>query len=172
MPVGEYDKRITILTRERGKITAFARGARRPKSSLQAATNLFCFGSFEAYEGRSSYTVVKAEISNYFRELATDLDKTYYGCYFLELADYFCQENSDCVNQLKLVYQTLRALNVPSLSPKLVRVIYELKTLVYFGVYPNVFALPVGAGKISGALMRRAMVLCAGTASLDRQSIR
>lgn len=140
MPVGEYDKRITILTRERGKITAFARGARRPKSSLQAATNLFCFGSFEAYEGRSSYTVVKAEISNYFRELATDLDKTYYGCYFLELADYFCQENSDCVNQLKLVYQTLRALNVPSLSPKLVRVIYELKTLVYFGVYPNVFA--------------------------------
>ena len=40
----------------------------------------------------------------------------------------------------ELVYQTLRALNVPSLSPKLVRVIYELKTLVYFGVYPNVFA--------------------------------
>ena len=69
-----------------------------------------------------------------------DLDKTYYGCYFLELADYFCQENNDCINQLKLVYQTLRALNVPSLSPKLVRVIYELKTLVYFGVYPNVFA--------------------------------
>ena len=69
-----------------------------------------------------------------------DLDKTYYGCYFLELADYFCQENNDCVNQLKLVYQTLRALSVPSLSPKLVRVIYELKTLVYFGVYPNVFA--------------------------------
>ena len=44
------------------------------------------------------------------------------------------------MNQLKLVYQTLRALNVASLSPKLVRVIYELKTLVYFGVYPNVFA--------------------------------
>lgn len=139
-PAGEYDKRITILTRERGKITAFARGARRPKSALQAGTGLFCFGKFEAYEGRDAYTVVKAEISNYFLELSSDFELTCYGCYFLELADYFTQIHSDALDQLKLLYMTLRALQSSSLDRALVRCIYELKSLVYYGVAPQVFA--------------------------------
>lgn len=139
-PAGEYDKRITLLTLERGKVNAFARGARRPKSAMQAGTNLFCFGRFEAYEGRESYTIVKVDIDNYFRELTTDLDLTYYGCYFLEMANYFTQYYDEAKEQLKLLYQTLRALCVDSLDHRLVRSIYELKTLVYYGVSPNVFS--------------------------------
>ena len=65
-PVGEYDRHITILTKERGKITAFARGARKPSNKLAAATNPLSFGKFKVYEGKSSYTIVDAEIQNYF----------------------------------------------------------------------------------------------------------
>ncbi len=139
-PAGEYDKRIVLLTREMGKVTAFARGARRAKGALQAATNLFSFGKFEAYEGRDAFTVVKADISNFFEELYTDPERMYYGCYFLELADFFTLPNADAKDQLKLLYQSVRALCSKAYDPRLVQRIYELKTLCINGVAPNVFS--------------------------------
>ena len=162
MPIGEYDKRITLLTKERGKITAFARGARRPNSQLLAATNPFSFGEFEVFEGRSSYTMARATICNYFRELTMDFDVTYYGFYFLEFADYYCQENNDEREMLKLLYQSLRALESPAYDNRLVRAIFELKALAINGEAPNVFSCLKCGGKeqITYFSVRRGGALC------------
>lgn len=140
MPIGEYDKRITILTGERGKVTAFARGARRPNSRLLAATNPFTFGKFEVIEGRNAYTLIRAGIHNYFRELAEDVDAAYMGFYFLEFAGYFCQEGNDERQMLGLLYQSLRALTSPAFSSRLVRAVYELKAITINGQGPEVFS--------------------------------
>lgn len=139
IPVGEYDTRVTILTKEKGKVSAFARGARRPKSMLMAGSRPFSFGRFEIYQGKNSNIISSIDISNYFMEITEDIESTYYGFYFLEMADYYSRENLDSKNMLKLLYQTLRALININIPNRLVRVIYELKMLVYNGEYPEMF---------------------------------
>ena len=56
-PIGEYDRRICLLTKERGKIAAFVKGSRKPGNRLSSAANPFSFGAFKLYEGKSSYNV-------------------------------------------------------------------------------------------------------------------
>lgn len=142
-PAGEMDKRLVILTRERGKIAAFARGARRPGNQLMAVSRPFAFGQFSLYEGRDSYTLQSAEITNYFEDLSLDVEGTCYGSYFLELADYYARENMDGTELLKLLYQSVRALLKPALKNELVQRIFELKAMVLNGEYTETPPRPV-----------------------------
>lgn len=134
-PIGEYDRRVVLLTKEKGKITAFARGAQRPGSRLMAVTGPFTFGTFRLSEGSSSYGIREASVQNYFEELRADFIGAYYGIYFLELCDYCTRENNDEREILKLLYQSLRALLHPGLDRALVRSIFELKLVVLIGEF-------------------------------------
>ena len=139
IPIGEYDKRLVILTRERGKIHAFARNARRQNSSLLACSQPFTFGKYTVYEGKNAYNLTGAQVENYFLELREDVELVCYGLYFLELADYFSRENLDGTDLLKLLYQSFRALisRKDELPRDLVRYIFEWKILALEGMMPQ-----------------------------------
>jgi DNA repair protein RecO (recombination protein O) len=135
MPVGETDRRITLLTKERGKVAFFAHGARRTRNSFMGVTRLFAYGTFRLYENRDSFSLQSAEITNYFDTIPSDVETSCYGMYFLELADYYAHELQNEPQLLKLLYLSLTALTRPSIPHSLTRRIYELRIMVIDGAY-------------------------------------
>ena len=139
MPIGEYDRRLLLLTVEQGRISVFARGSRRQSSTLQAATRLFTTGSFRLREGRDSASLEQAVIRESFSELADDPLLAAYGCYFMEAAGYFAREGQPAKNLLNLLFLALKALSSSGLTPDQVTRVFELRLFGEEGEYPEVF---------------------------------
>lgn len=131
--IGEYDRRLVILTRERGKITAFAKGVRKTTSQLISSSQIFVMGAFTLYEGRDAYTLKSTEVKEYFRELTSDMNKYCYGSYFCEMMAYFTREGETATDYLNLLYVSLNALKKGLMPAELIRRIYEVKIMDVFG---------------------------------------
>ena len=146
---GEYDRRLNMITGEQGLVTVFARGARRQGSRLLSVSMPFTFGRFTVSEGRNSKRLMSAEVINYFDALKHDLSSVAYGSYILELSEYFAQENMEAGEVIRLIYQSFRALEAPSVDDRLVRRVFEIRTLINEGIYPG-----LEGRNCSGDLMR------------------
>ncbi len=136
-PYAEYDRRITLLTLDRGKITVFVRGAKRPGSRFLASTEPFVSGRFLLKEGRSAYNLQDVKVDNFFEKLREDLSSFYLGSYFLEIADYYSRENNDDEALLILLYRSLQALTSGKFPGKLVKAVFEVRSIVVNGEFPG-----------------------------------
>lgn len=133
MPVSDYDRRVTILTAERGRITAFAKGAQKPGSAFSACAQSFTYAEFTLISGRESNNLTGATKVRYFPKLREDIEKLYYGMYFCELEGYLTREGADEAEQMKLLYVSLLALCKDEYDARLVRRVFELKAMQIYG---------------------------------------
>ena len=133
MPVGEYDRRLSILTRDEGRISAFARGARRATSQFAASTLQFTYGEFRLNARRDSYDVRSIENVKSFNSLYTDLEAACYGTYFCEMMEYLTRENADEAEQMKLLYMTLKALGCEDISNRLIKCVFDIRSIANYG---------------------------------------
>lgn len=76
LPYGEADLVITVLAKESGKVTLFARSARKSKRRFANPPDIFDHGNFQVKQGRGSLLAVDSFQSlGSFRRLREKLDK-------------------------------------------------------------------------------------------------
>ena len=135
---GDSDKMLTMLTPNLGKISCNARGARRTKSQLLGATQVFTFGEYMLFKGGDTYTVNSCETIEMFYNLRTDLDKLTVASHITKIINDVTTENQNSFHILKLYLNTLYAISETDKDLEFVTAVFKMRLMKIIGFAPNV----------------------------------
>lgn len=140
--LGEADRIITLLTRERGKVRAVAKGVRRTKSKFGARLEPFSRVDLLVFAGKNLDIITQAEsLNSYGQDLALDYSLWTAGQTMLETADRLSPEESISVeSQYLLLVGALRTLVSGEHAASLVLDAYLLRSLSMAGYSPSLDA--------------------------------
>ncbi len=134
--LGEADRIITVLTRDRGLVRAVARGIRKTTSRFGGRLEPFMYVDLQLAEGRSLDVITQVEtIAAFARDLGGDYPAYTAGTAMLETAERLVQEDGEpAVQQLQLLVGALTALTAADgRSPSLILDSYQLRALAVAG---------------------------------------
>ncbi len=132
----DSDRMLTILTAERGLVSAAARGARRKNSTSGAGTQLFVLSEFALFESRGRFTVDAAEPVELFLGLRSDIVRLALASYFAEVLCAVAPENTDASLLLGDTLNLLYALSRGLKSEALIKSAFELRVAAICGWQP------------------------------------
>lgn len=138
--VGEADRIVTILSRERGIIRASARGARRVKSRISTATRLFCYSDFTLYKGRDNYIIDDAQPIEFFIGVNKELESLALAQYFAQLCAAVAPEEENAELFLRLMLNSLKFIENGKHPLPLIKAVFELRILTMSGYMPDLVA--------------------------------
>ena len=135
--MGDYDKMVTVLTPNIGKIGCAARGSRRPKSTLMAGTQFLSFGDFIIYSSPSSYSINSCDTIEVFYNIRKDLTKLTYASFITKIIYDVTDENQYTYNILQLLLNTLYMISESDKNLDFILAIFELRLMAYLGFAPQ-----------------------------------
>ncbi len=135
---GDFDKMLTMLTPGIGKISCVAKGARRPRSTLLAGTQLLCFGEYIMYKGADTYNINSCETIEVFYNLRTDWDKLKYATHITKIIHDVTGENENSYKILQLYLNTLYTISETDKDLDLIVSIFKMRLLCILGFKPRI----------------------------------
>ncbi len=134
---GEADRILTLLTREYGKVSVIAKGARRSKARAGTALDLFGRSRMMLAKGRNLDVVAQVERRGDARHIAGDLERTAYACLVAEVVDKVLEERHPVDDVFELVVSTLERFNLVHRSCRADAAWFLMRILELLGYQPQ-----------------------------------
>ncbi|MCE9607158.1 MAG: DNA repair protein RecO [Planctomycetia bacterium] len=154
---------VTLYTREFGKISGLAKGARRPKGPFESALDLlsrvrlvFLRKSSDALD-----LLTEAKLERRFRSHATDLSYLYGAYYVAELLNDLTHEGDPHPELFDLAVETLDDLSTGTHSAGIIVLRFELSALRMLGHLPSLREC-AECGNVVASARRTAFGLASG----------
>ncbi len=133
--LGEADRILTLYTPHLGKIQAFAKSIRKPKSKMAGHLEMITHSQVQLTRGRNLDTVTGARTIHGFYNLKTDLWQASRALYVSELVERFTPDRMENQPVFDLLLATLEQLAAGDTGDLLLR-LFELRLLDRLGYRP------------------------------------
>ena len=136
---GEADRLLTLYTRERGKMRAIAKGARKIRSRKAGHLEPFTRVTLQLARGHDLLIVTQADTLDAYLPIHENLVKTSHASYVVELLDRFTYEDdTENTSIFRLLTEALTRLGKEA-NPWLASRYYEVRLLDLLGYRPHLF---------------------------------
>ena len=173
---GETDNILTLYTREQGRVSVIAKGARKAISRFSGASEMLTCSRFGLATGKGMHVVTQVEVKNSFPNLRKDLVRLANGLYFAELLGKFIADEDPSEALFVLLRATLLLLERIR-DPETAARWFEMRLMDELGYAPDLEAcfecaaeIDVDAAEVGGHTLALSVahgaVVCADHASM------
>ncbi|MDH7601157.1 MAG: DNA repair protein RecO [Armatimonadota bacterium] len=134
--LGEKDRILTIYTKDYGKLSAVAKGCRRPGSKLAGPSEPFVYSKMMFACGRDLDILTQADVRESFPNIRSCITTTAHAIYLLELIDKFSEDRQPNAELFDILLSGLYMLEGGT-DPELTARYFELQLLRTLGYEPH-----------------------------------
>ncbi|WP_101911136.1 DNA repair protein RecO [Marasmitruncus massiliensis] len=138
--VDEFDSVLTLLTRDCGIISAYARGARKPRGTMRVSVELLSYSCFVLFCNKDKYTVDKADLNHVFMGVRADVERLSLAAYFCQLAAELAPREEEAQDYLRLLLNSLYLLDQNKRTCTFIKPVFELRLMAMAGYMPDLVA--------------------------------
>ncbi|HHT53592.1 MAG TPA: DNA repair protein RecO [Clostridiales bacterium] len=138
MDTSDYDRILTLLTPEQGRISVIAKGVRSPRSRFASACQPYVYGSYEIYRKGDTNWLRGGSVIEFFSDIRADIEKLSLSAYISDVAAEVTGELVPAVDILRMTLNTLYAIAKEIRPAADIKAVYEFRAAGYAGYMPDI----------------------------------